>query len=243
MTCHSVQKLSGAYLDGELELARCLELEAHWNECASCAALLQNQKELSAVLAAAPYYPASARLRARVEGRPARYRRAAPWLALTAAVTLAVFLVWRSAPTQQTLAAEVVQAHLRSQLANHLLDVRAAGHSVKPWLADKLDFPLQVDDLSGRGFVLEGGRLDRVNGRTVAVLVYRRGPHLVNVFLWPAARQPDRAPTGRVMDGLNLVDWRADGLDWWAVSDLSLSELEELPLCPCFMPVHETLRG
>jgi anti-sigma factor RsiW len=128
-------------------------------------------------------------------------------------------------------------------LANHLLDVRAAGHSVKPWLAGKLDFPLKVDDLSGRGFILEGGRIDRVNGRTVAALVYRRGPHVVNVFLWPAQREPDRAPTGRVIGGFNLVDWRADGLDWWAISDLSLPELEELPLCPCFMPVHETLRG
>lgn len=243
MTCHAAQPLISAYLDGELELARCLELEAHWNECAACAALLENHKELSAALAAAPYYPASGRLRARVEGRTAAYRRVAPWLALTAAVGVAAFFVWRPASTQPTVAREVVQAHLRSQLANHLLDVRAAGHSVKPWLAEKLDFPLQVDDLSGRGFILEGGRLDRVDGRTVAALVYRRGPHVVNVFLWPAQRQPDRAPTSRVIDGLNLVDWRADGLNWWAISDLSLSELEELPLCPCFMPVHETLRG
>jgi anti-sigma factor RsiW len=204
--------------------------------------LLESHKEVSAALTAAPYYRASGRLRARVEGRLA-VRRVAPWLALTAAVFFAAFIVWRVAPVPQSVAAEVVQAHLRSQLANHLLDVRAAGHSVKPWLAGKLDFPLKVDDLSGRGFILEGGRIDRVNGRTVAALVYRRGPHVVNVFLWPAQREPDRAPTGRVIGGFNLVDWRADGLDWWAISDLSLPELEELPLCPCFMPVHETLRG
>jgi anti-sigma factor RsiW len=87
MTCHAAQPLIGAYLDGELELARSLELEAHWSQCAACAALLESHKEVSAALTAAPYYRASGRLRARVEGRLA-VRRVAPWLALTAAFFL-----------------------------------------------------------------------------------------------------------------------------------------------------------
>ncbi len=85
--------------------------------------------------------------------------------------------------------------------------------------------------------------MDSLDGHTVAALVYRRGGHVINVFVWPATRQPDRQPAGRPAHGFNLVDWRADGLNWWAVSDLDLRELEELPLCPCLLPAHETLRG
>jgi anti-sigma factor RsiW len=142
------------------------------------------------------------------------------------------------------LATDAVQAHIRSLTAGRLVDVAASGpHSVTPWLAGKLDFTLRVDDVSGPGFVLRGGRLDHLAGRSVAALVYGRGPHVINVFVWPAREQPDRAPDGRTVGGFNVVHWRADGMNWWAVSDLRLGELEQLPLCPCFLPAHETLRG
>ena len=85
--------------------------------------------------------------------------------------------------------------------------------------------------------------MDSVDGRTVAVLVYRRGGHLISVFVWPAAQPPDRPPAGRSVHGFNVIDWRADGLNWWAVSDLELGELNQLPLSPCFLPAHETLGG
>jgi hypothetical protein len=66
---------------------------------------------------------------------------------------------------------------------------------------------------------------------------------VINIFVWPSGESSDQAPAGRSVNGLNVVNWRAEEMNWWAVSDLDLGELEQLPLCPCFMPVHETLKG
>lgn len=241
MTCHDAEPLLNAYLDGELELVRSLELEAHAGQCSGCRAALEAERQLSAAVARAPYYRATPSLRARLDHSPTTgWRRAPAWLALAAAIVLAVLVIGRADPTSN----QVVQAHLRSLRAGHLVDVAAAGRrTVRPWFAGRLDYALDVEDISGRGFQLTGGRLDSLNGRTVAVLVYQRDSHVVSVFVWPAGQSSDRNPTGRMLHGFNLVDWRAEGLNWWAISDLNLEELEELPLCPCFMPVHETLRG
>lgn len=244
MNCQEAAPLLNAYLDGELDLVRTLEIEAHARECASCATALESQRQLADTIAAAPYYRASAALRNRVESPAAPlWSRPAPWLALAASLIVALLTIGRWAPSEQ-IGKEIVQAHLRSLRAGHLVDVAAAGRrTVRPWFAGKLDYALEVEDISGRGFVLTGGRLDSLGGRTVAVLVYQRGPHVINVFVWPAAERSDRAPEGTAAAGFNMVNWRAEGMNWWAISDLNLGELEELPLCPCFMPVHEALRG
>jgi len=243
MNCREAHPLLNAYLDGELDAAHALEVESHTRECAACDAELEIQKRLSTAIAAAPYFRAAPGLHARIETAAPAWRRPAPWLALVASLAVAFLLVARFVPTQN-IGNQVIQAHLRALRAGHLVDVAApGGHTVRPWFAGKLDYALEVEDISARGFVLAGGRLDSVNGRTVAALVYRRNGHIVNVFIWPASEESDRNPVGQSQDGLHMVNWRAEGMNWWAVSDLDLHQLQELPLCPCFMPVHETLRG
>ena len=244
MNCQEAAPLLNAYLDGELDLVRTLEIEAHARECAPCAAVLKAQTQLAAAISATPYYRASPALRSRIESPAASaWSRPAPWLAVAASVVLALLTIGRWAPSAQ-IDQEIIQAHVRSLRAGHLVDVTAAGgRTVRPWFAGKLDYALDVDDISGRGFALAGGRLDSLHGRTVAVLVYQRGTHVINVFVWPAADRTEHNPEATASAGLNMVNWRAEGMNWWAISDLGLGELEELPLCPCFMPVHETLRG
>lgn len=243
MTCSQARPLLGAYLDGELDLVGAMEVEVHARECAACTHVLENHKQLSATVLRAPYYRAPASLRARLESSSAPvWRRPAAWLALAASLIVAMLVTVRPAPDR--VGAEIIQAYLRSMRAGHLVDIAASGgRAVRPWFADKLDYALDVENISGRGFEPAGGRLDSLNGRTVAVLVYRRGSHVINVFVWPSGESSDRPPAGRSVNGLNVVNWRAEEMNWWAVSDLSLGELEKLPLCPCFMPVHETLRG
>jgi anti-sigma factor RsiW len=104
---------------------------------------------------------------------------------------------------------------------------RADRHAVKPWFQGKLDFSPAVLDLSDDGFVLAGGRLDYVNGRPVAALVYRRRQHVINLLTWPAAPGEETSPRIEARQGYHLASWKHQGMSWWAVSDLNPEELAE----------------
>ena len=80
-------------------------------------------------------------------------------------------------------------------------------------------------DLAAEGFALTGGRLDYLDGRTVAALVYRSGPHVINVFVWPAADATPREPAFSTRQGYQLAHWTQGGIQARAVSDLNAAEL------------------
>jgi anti-sigma factor RsiW len=128
----------------------------------------------------------------------------------------------------ERIAQEIVTAHVRSLMApNHLADVVSTDqHTVKPWFNGRLDYSPPVADLADAGFPLEGGRLDYVNDRAVAVLAFRRNRHPIDVFVWPARRgAPRLAPSAR--DGYQIEHRVVAGMECWAVSDLNATELRE----------------
>jgi anti-sigma factor RsiW len=138
----------------------------------------------------------------------------------------------------------VIDAHLRSLQPGHLTDVISTDqHTVKPWFDGKLDFAPPVRDFADQGFPLQGGRLDVVNNRTVAALVYGRRKHFVNVFIWPvsaaangndkslaneASNEKDATPESGSRQGYQWIEWRKNGMDFYAVSDTAPADLQEL---------------
>jgi anti-sigma factor RsiW len=123
---------------------------------------------------------------------------------------------------------EAVSAHLRSLQAGHLTDVETSEqHTVKPWFNGKLDVAPPVIDLTAQGFTLVGGRLDEIGGETAAAIVYRRRQHIINLFV---SRRQGTARHGEISEtrhGFNVRYWTEDGLDYWAISDISAGELDE----------------
>ena len=230
MNCGEAKDLLGAYFDEELDLVNSVAIERHLGECAACSAALERQQVLrQAIRSQAPYYAAPPELRSRLRAvRGARRINLAPQWALAAAVVLAVAAVWTVAtPSHPALEDEVVSAHVRSLLADHLMDVPSTDrHTVKPWFAGKLNFAPEVVDHSAEGFTLEGGRLDYLNDRPVAALIYKCRLHTINVFTWPA--EGEMAVRMDSRQGFNVGHWKHAGMEWWVVSDLSGAELKEL---------------
>ena len=154
-------------------------------------------------------------------------------LALAAAIVLAAIIAWDVMPRLQRpgadrfLATQLIASHVRSLMANHLEDVASSDqHTVTPWLDAKLDFAPAVIDLSSEGFPLVGGRLDYLDNRPVAALVYQRHKHFINLFVWPAESGSTNRTNTITGQGYQLLHWVDSDFNYWAVSDVSDNDLQ-----------------
>jgi anti-sigma factor RsiW len=153
------------------------------------------------------------------------------WLALAAAIIFAAIITFNLVPRQaggdQLLATQLIASHARSLMANHLTDVLSSDqHTVKPWLDAKLDFAPAVVDLSNDGFALVGGRLDYLDNRPVAALVYNRRKHFINLFVWPAESNASGEAKTMSRQGYHLLHWVNSDLNYWVVSDVNADDLQ-----------------
>ncbi|HEY5913223.1 MAG TPA: anti-sigma factor [Verrucomicrobiae bacterium] len=240
MNCTESRQLLHAQADNELDVANSLELERHLQACAVCAAEREAVQSLKKALRESPLRcnaPESLRneLRRIVLGRADRpprslFQSLLLWKSLAfgaAAFALLATLTRSGISGRDQFLEEAISGHVRSLMAEHLTDVTSTDqHTVKPWFNGKLDFAPTVKDFAAQGFPLVGGRLDYLNGRAVAALVYRRNKHLINVFVWPAA---NNAISGvQHLRGYSVISREAEGLRYCLVSDLNQQELAEL---------------
>jgi anti-sigma factor RsiW len=242
VSCQETQDLLHAYVDGELDLVRALQIEQHFGECPACARDVAQQQALrSALRAGSLYHELPRHLPSQVRAALRRTSNTAArtggwswrWLGLGAAVAGVAMLLWGIVPSwldasaPDRLLQELIAGHVRSLMADHLMDVPSSDpHSVKPWFEGKLDFSPQVLDLRQDGFPLLGGRLDYLNNRPVAAIVYQRRQHMINVYSWPSP--PETAPevTTITRQGYHLIRWIQGGMTYWAISNLSQDELQ-----------------
>jgi anti-sigma factor RsiW len=243
MSTEHVEDRIDAYLDGELDPVRSVEVERHLDGCPACRRLQEDGRSLQALVrSGATYFAASPALRERLlaalgpTGRRASRAPRFEWTSLqvAAAVLLAALggssLTWWSLRTtaQDALRDAVVSSHVRgTQAEGHLLDVPSSDrHTVKPWFSGKLDFAPTAPELAAEGFDLAGGRLDYAARRPIAVLVYRRHQHVISLFQWSAAGGAVEPLTVESSSGYTVVHWADGQLAYWAVSDLDRQELE-----------------
>lgn len=248
MDCNEIRPLIEADVDGELDLVRHLEVTTHLRTCPGCAQYADSVRARQSVLReslarfrAPPELSAKISAALRTTGTPppkpisrppALVTRWLSWrvagLAASIAVSLLVGFGWGDARARKNLLVEaVVDAHVRSLQVNHLTDVASSDqHTVKPWFAGKLDFSPPVVDLASAGFPLTGGRLERIDERPAAALVFHRRQHAINLFIWPTGGK-DGEPGRSVRNGYHVLSWSNAGLSFLAISDISMNELEQ----------------
>ena len=222
-----------AYVDGELDPASAIAIE---QRIASEPALAVERARVEALRRALreglPQEPAPAALREKVRRAVGLTRqRAQPtWMALAASLALAIFAsstgTWYAMQPGSggSVPDAVIAGHLRALMAPQPADVASSDrHTVKPWFSGRIPLAPRVVDLVQDGFPLVGGRVDVVNRTPVPSLVYSRREHLISLTAVPNA-VGNRA--SQTVQGYNMIAWTADGMTYWAVSDLNLEELE-----------------
>ncbi|MEX3899374.1 anti-sigma factor [Paraburkholderia sp. BR10954] len=121
---------------------------------------------------------------------------------------------------------ELVESHVRAQVSGRDIDVISTDrHTVKPWFNGRLDYSPPVEDLAAAGFALQGGRLDYLAHQRVAVLVYRYGKHVIDVYVFPQSTAEGAAPAALGHDGYSIAHWDAAGMTWWAITDAAPNAL------------------
>lgn len=244
MNCELAQTTVHGYFDGELDAVRSAEFERHLANCAECQASLEGIGALRTLLQQSSLYEhASSRLRERIRKQVAKTTGAAGvhamdsrrWFLIPAFAVLAVvaftaivFMVQSHTQSIQ-ITAELIDAHVRSLQPGHLTDVLSTDqHTVKPWFDGKLDFIPPVADHSEQGFPLLGGRLDVVDGHSVAAVVYSRRKHVINLFVWPYREKGPSFVSSGSRQGYNWTTWEAGDMQFCLISDAALSDLQQL---------------
>jgi anti-sigma factor RsiW len=248
LNCDDARVLMHGHLDGELDLADDLEVQRHIEECPRCAREYAALRAMRTRLKDDAFrFEAPAELKEKIRralpaatiSRSNGYQsRRGAWvqrsvrfavpLAMGAVLALIIAPRTITPAINQQLAGEVVDSHVRSLMATHLMDVASTDqHTVKPWFNGKLDFSPPVNDFVKDGFPLVGGRLDYIEGRPVAALVYQHGKHVINVFMWPTTGTATSAERIETEHGYNVEQLTVAGMNCWVVSDLNQLELDK----------------
>jgi len=243
VSCDAANSLLHGYVDGELDSVRAREFEGHLRSCAECANELLDLDLSSGRLQFAQLYaPASASLRRKIRYDLSPIPRATAvskpllwhWLAAAAALLLLAIVGWRvgrdlrSDDYQSGLAGAIVEAHMSSLQPAKITGIASKdADAVRDWFSSRARFAVPVRDFANHGYALQGGRLDVIDGRPMAALVYSSNGHLINVFVWLTRKQDTPSRTGS-WQGFQWVDWRKGKIEFCAVSDLDASDLEQL---------------
>lgn len=253
MHCERARELLSPYLDAELPAEQQRSMAAHVEGCEACARLAADCRRVGRIIAEGAREPLPATLVPRVRSAlaqaagagsdgtqllPARLgigwmlsrpglRQAAALAAVCLLTALATWWIVSASTGRDRLAQEIASAHIRSLLQERQTDVASSDmHTVKPWFAGRIDFSPEVR--TGEGLALQGGRVDYIDGRRVAVLVYKRRQHTISVFLWPSPSADATPPRSMAQKGYNLLTWSHNGLTRWVITDLNAEELRQL---------------
>ncbi|MEK7220331.1 MAG: zf-HC2 domain-containing protein [candidate division NC10 bacterium] len=237
---------------GRLEAGTAEAVRAHVGQCAPCAAALQREAEVRALIQArAPRYAAPPALRSRIQAAMAQdafggsgwraWLRGHPWtigsLAGAVAVLLLVWggMLWMARDPVSRLAARAVAEHVEyaKEMMNRPIPDPPA---LVQELRSQVEFSFEPVFRGDSQVQLVAGLVSDLLGKRAATFVYRDGSgRYTTLFLMPEAgttipaenRMPIETfkPYHRVTSGRHLLLWKQRDLACLLVSDLDEAEM------------------
>jgi anti-sigma factor (TIGR02949 family) len=241
MNCDEVRRFLDAYVDGELDLTHQLDVETHLTGCPDCKEAADQIANFSSLIRMdMEVYKAPQGLKSKIrtslrkESEPKfawffEYSRPLAYAAAVLVLSFALAWAWAklSPSKDQDLVAQAVSNHSRSLMLSHLVDCRSNDlQIVRPWFNGKLDYSPPVVELSQAGYTLVGVRIDMLEKRPVAAIVYQRGKQIVNLFVWPATSRKIDMDV-RSERGYQFCGWNQAGLNYLCISEMSGDDLEK----------------
>jgi anti-sigma factor RsiW len=244
-----------AALDGELDVAGTLAFEQRLAEDPILAAEYKRLVALRHAIGKLPKMQASDDFRARMTAigtsiqKPSKQgvskiHAANAWLrawrpmamAASVALVLGSGLTYVAMPPQGSdVMQDLIAGHVRGMISGQPADVATSDkHTVKPWFATRVVQAPQVVDLSAAGFTLDGGRIDVIDGKPVATLVFHHLKHVISVTELPGPRARfGTAATHRSVMGYSVLTWTMgdtpeNKTTYVAISDIAPDELNAL---------------
>ncbi len=189
MNCKENRKYLDAYVDGELEPSRMLEVESHLEACDSCQSLVLVKRRLIIELSKFRDIKAPEHLRRRIEklrGNSTNWRTvAAVAFPMAAAASFLLFFALPGAGKKGENIEEVVG----DLVARHAVELPMEVTDADPikaasWFRGKVDFPVHAPSLNLRQASFEGARLSNVREHQAAHMSYNVDGHRVTLMIF-----------------------------------------------------------
>lgn len=244
ISCRESRERIPLYIDNELSPSELIEFERHLVDCARCRAEYEDARAVTdAIRGAHPVYelPVDAAQRGRAVLERVEHSRRSRWLAIAAALTVAVatgalalIASWRDrTPEFPAFAAGV---HLRYARATLPLDIVSSDpDTLSRWLRKRLPFHVDLPDYpvapgAAKPYKLVGARLLQFGGGQAGYLAYEMAGKPISLLV---ASAPQAAPaggdtyrSGRLRfhfyqrDGLEMISWADRGLYYCLASEI-----------------------
>ena len=257
MRCADVKEHLADLNRGRLEPETAKAIRAHVEECVACAADLQTDAEIRALIRAqAPRYTAPPGLRVRIQANMTRpairgssssawlgWLRAHTWAGGLAGAVAAILLVWSGSqwlagdPLSRMLAHAVTE---HAEYVQHMLNRPLPdSQALLGVLRSQAGFTFEPVFQGDSGVQLVGTQMNEVSGKRAATLIYRDSAgRYTTLFLMPGTGTviPDGGrmqiesfkPFHRVTSGRQVLLWKQRELACIIVSDLDQSGLASM---------------
>lgn len=190
MKCKENQKYLDAYVDGELDPSRMLEVETHLESCDGCQSLVLVKRRLIHELSGYSEVRAPDHLRKKVENLRGGQHRFRNWMAVTVPLAAAasflviVLNVGMSAPDDEQ-AAEVVSDVVARHSGELPMEVTGPDPAqAASWFRGKVDFPVRAPSLNVHQASFEGARVSNVREHQAAHMIYNVEGHRVTLMIF-----------------------------------------------------------